>query len=274
LRDIKNRMKTVITIKKITSSMKAVAASKLKQAEKNKDLVQPFRRATENQFQNVPLSEAPKTYLVCAIASDRGLCGSANTSVVRTADRLLHNRNQSDINIFCIGDKSRSGLARFYKESITHLATNLDRKPVSLMELLPLVEKISQQNYDRFVLFSNKFINSLTFETIGRELPSKEEMVKNVSKYFPKVEFEGDGKQVVSDLYNFYLAGLIYASVIESIACELGSRMASMDNATKNAGEMINKLTLDFNRKRQAAITNELSEIISGAAGVEEGVVY
>jgi len=267
-------MKTVITIKKITSSMKAVAASKLKQAEKDKDQVQPFWKATSGLFEQVKPPEAPEKILVVAITSDRGLCGSANTSVTRTAEKMLQNVPKENIQIFCVGDKARAGLVRKYKESITHLATNLDKKPISFSELLPFADKIAQQKFDKLQLFSNKFINSLTFETTVKELPQRSDIIKNSSKAFPGYEFEGDVKYIADDLYQFYIAGMMYASIIENIACELGSRMASMDNATRNAGEMIAKLTLDYNRKRQASITNELTEIISGASSVEQGVEY
>jgi len=274
LRDIKNRMKTVITIKKITASMKAVAASKLKAAEKDKDNVQPFWRATAGQFSSLAAPEKATKYLICAIASDRGLCGSANSSVVRTAEKMLSPIPKEDINIFCIGDKSRAGLARQFKDCISHLATNLDRKQVSFAEILPFAEQLSKQKFDKLIVFSNKFINSLTFETIFRELPERSELITNMRKHFPKTSFEGNGKEIISDLYGFYVAGLLYSALIENIACELGSRMSSMDNATRNAGEMIGKLTLDFNRKRQASITSELTEIISGASSVETGIEY
>jgi len=277
LRDIRVRMKTVQTIKKITSSMKSVAASKLKAAEKAKDRVQPFLNATVGLLANIPPPPAQENIkqIICPLTSDRGLCGSANSSIVRLLNARLKNVTPSTLEFYCIGDKGRSGLARTFKNEIKLGATNLDKKTVSFGELCPIVEKIvTSPDVDKITIVSNRFINPIVFETFVREFPSKKILLNNIGESFKGYEIEGDEKQIVGDLYDYFMTAVIYASLIENVACELSARMSSMDNATRNASEMAIKLNLDFNRKRQAGITKELTEIVSGAAAVEQGIEW
>jgi len=272
LRDIKNRMKTVTTIKKITSSMKSVAASKLKQAERRKDMVQPFARASKGLLSAVPKPEKQDNSLFLAVTSDRGLCGSANSSIVRKTEKTIKSSPIKNLQIYCIGDKGRSGLMRQFKPSITLVTTDLDKKPLAFADVMVLADRIVHTDFDKLTVVCNKFINSLTFETQEIVLPSRQFVAKNAGAIFKGYDIEDDA--LLNDLYSYYLATLIYTAVIENIACELSARMSSMDNATRNAGEMLGKLTLDYNRKRQASITSELTEIISGASSVESQIEF
>jgi len=276
LRDIKGRLKTVQTIKKITSSMKSVAASKLKQAEKAKDFIQPFLRSTSLLLKDIP--PPPTTpdvkQVLCAVTSDRGLCGSANSNIIRYIEKITKPIPASNLEFYCIGDKSRSGMMRTYKNEVKALATNLDKKQASFMELAPFAEKIVTSPAQKVGIVSNKFINPILFEVRFQEFASKSTVMANVRKAFKGVEVEGEEKSIVSDMYDYYIHSLLYCALIENIACELSARMSSMDNATRNATEMVHKLNLDYNRKRQAGITKELTEIVSGAAAVEEGVEW
>jgi len=277
LRDIRVRMKTVSTIKKITSSMKSVAASKLKAAEKAKDQIQPFLRATSGLLANIPQAtpENNVKQVICPLTSDRGLCGSANSQIVRMIDKKFKAIPRDKINFYCVGDKGRSGIARSYKNEVRVSVTNLDKKAVSFGELCPFVEKlVTLPEIEKISIFSNKYINAIAFEPTLREFVSKEKLLENLKESFQGVLIEGDENQIVGDMFDYFLTGIIYASLIENIACELSARMTSMDNATRNASEMGAKLNLELNRRRQAGITKELTEIVSGAAAVETGVEY
>jgi len=265
-------MRTVVTIKKITSSMKSVAASRLKQAERRKDQVQVFYKASKSLLSTVPSPEKKDHSLYLAITSDRGLCGSANSSIVRKTEKNIKTGHPKNLDIFCIGDKGRSSLMRSFKPSVTFVVTDLDKKPLTFGDVMVLTDRIAHVDFDKLTIVCNKFINSLTFETQEIVLPSRQYIAKNAKAIFKNVDIE-DEKVLLDDLYSYYLAS-IYAAVIENVACELSARMASMDNATKNAGEMLSKLTLDYNRKRQAAITSELTEIISGASSIESEVEF
>jgi len=135
-------------------------------------------------------------------------------------------------------------------------------------------KKIVTSPGDKITLISNHYINSILFEIQALEFPSKNKVVDNWRELFKEYDIEGDEKEIISDMYDFFIHSLVYGAIIENSACELSARMSSMDNATKNANEMIVKLNLDCNRKRQAGITKELTEIVSGAAAVESGVEW
>jgi F-type H+-transporting ATPase subunit gamma len=276
LRDLKVRLKTIHTIKKITSSMKSVAASKLKQAERAKDQVQPFLKSVRLLLKDVPVpaSTNDMKQVFVPMTSDRGLCGSANSSIIRFVDKTAKVFPRDNLTMYCIGDKSRIGISRNYKARVIAGVSNLGKKALSFMELVPFSELVVKAPADKLSLVSNRYINSITFEVRNQELPSKPNVVAKVDDIFKGYEIDGEEKEIMSDMYDFFVHSIIYCSIIENFACELSSRMTSMDNATRNASEMTIKLNLDVNRKRQSGITKELTEIVSGAAAVEEGIEW
>jgi F-type H+-transporting ATPase subunit gamma len=274
LRDIKNRMKTVGSIKKITQSMKSVAASRLKAAEKRKDETVPFWRASSGLIQDVPNPGELKNNIIVAVTSDRGLCGSANSSVVRRTRKHIAERGKENLEILCIGDKARGGLMSSFPKNLSLVMTDLDKKPIQFSDVLPIADRIATVNYDELAVISNKFINSISFETMVRTIPPKDLLIKSVKKSMSTVSFEGEPKEIIGDLHSYYITAMLFTSIIENQACEIGCRMSSMDSATRNATDMLGKLTLLYNRKRQANITNELTEIISGASSIEAKVEY
>jgi len=150
--------------------------------------------------------------------------------------------------------------------------TEFDKKPLTIGDVMVLTDRIAHADFDKLTIVRNRFINSLTFETLEINLPNRKFLAKNARSIFKNYDIEDD--TLLNDLYSYYLASVIYSSIIENMACELSARMSSMDNATRNAGEMLGKLTLDYNRKRQASITSELTEIISGASSIESEVEY
>jgi ATP synthase F1 gamma subunit len=254
--------------------MKNVAASKLKQAEKSKDAVQPFLNATKLLLKNVPVVGAATKQTFVVMTSDRGLCGSANSTVIRYTNRTAQLLPQNDLEFFVIGDKGRNGVVRNFKNQVTAGVSNLGKKPLAFSDLGPFVQKIVNSPGEKITIVSNHYINSILFEVQALEFPSKNKVVDNWRELFKEYDIEGDEREIVSDMYDFFIHSLVYGAIIENAACELSARMSSMDNATKNANEMIIKLNLDCNRKRQAGITKELNEIVSGASAVESGVEW
>jgi len=274
IRDLRSRLKTIQTIKKITSSMKNVAASKLKQAERAKEAVQPFLNATKLLLKDIPAAGDATTQAFVVLTSDRGLCGSANSNVIRYTNRTIRAIPSAAFEIYVVGDKGRNGMVRNFKTQVMAGASNLGKKSLAFSDVGPLMEKIVTSPADKITIISNKYINSILFEIQALEFPSKTKVVENWRELFKAYDIEGDEKDIISDMYDFYIHSLVYGAIIENAACELSARMSSMDNATRNANEMIHKLNLDVNRKRQAGITKELNEIVSGAAAVESGVEW
>jgi len=270
LRDIKVRMKSVQSVSKITSSMKTVAASRLKQAERKKDLVRPFYQTVNNLFKPFfPEKENPQTILQVVITADRGLCGGLNSTIIRKAKATFKPLNRANYEVVSIGEKGRAGLFREYGEKISLFATGMGKKPLSFADIARIADEILRRPFDVVQVFATKFVNVLVSMPVVHTIPG----IQNLSDTSSPYEIEGDSKEVLGDLYSYHLASLLYSSIVESSAAELGARMSAMDNATRNAKELIDKLTLDFNRKRQAVITNELIEIISGATNLEKGDV-
>jgi len=250
--------------------MKTVAASRLKQAEKKKDLVRPFYQSVHNLFKPFfEEKENPQTVLQVIITADRGLCGGLNSSIIRKAKLALKPLNRANYEVISIGEKGRAGLMREYGEKIGVYATGMGKKPLSFSDVSRIADEILRRPYDALQIFSTKFVNVLLSIPIVKTLPGVQNMQDTSSPY----EIEGDTKETLGDLYAYHLASLLYSAIVESSAAELGARMSAMDNATRNAKELNDKLTLDFNRKRQAVITNELIEIISGATNLEKGDV-
>jgi len=268
LRDIKVRMASVQSVSKITSSMKTVAASRLKAAEKKKDQVRPFYDTVNNLFTPFfPQPENPTQTLQVVITADRGLCGGLNSGIIRRSKALFKPMNKANYEIIAIGEKGRAGLAREYGDKVIVYATGMGKKALSFSDVSRIADEILRRPYESIQIFSTRFVNILLSVPLIRQIPGPQTLSDASSPY----EFEGDSKETLTNLYSYYLASLIYSSIVESSAAELGARMSAMDNATRNAKELLAKLSLDFNRKRQAVITNELIEIISGATNLEKG---
>jgi ATP synthase F1 gamma subunit len=272
LRDLKNRMTTVNTIKKITTSMKTVASSKKGSSERARARIAPFAEASAGLLKDLP-PPVPGTSkkIVVPIVADRGLCGSANSAVTRHIIKNFFNKDRANVEIYVLGDKGRTGLTSKFKPNLKYVMHKLDKRPLQFSDVSPFVTKFVNSEYDSITLVSNKFINAMTNQVKQVDLPSKTVLLKDINKAMNGIDIEGDEKEVVSNLYDFGLVSLILAMQVENQACEVNARLISMDNATRNANVMGNKIYIEMNRKRQADITAQLSEIVSGAAAVEGG---
>lgn len=270
LKIIATRLKSVTNIQKITKSMKMVSAAKFSRAEKELKGARPqgegaqtfFDRAQVSKFE--VKSETGAQKLLVAITSDKGLCGAVHTQVSKSIKTELGN-TPGQTKIVCIGDKSRSLLQSMYANNIVLVVSNLGRLPPTFVDASRIAVTISKFDFSVGKIYYNKFKSIVSYSVTNIPLYS-ENAVLNAPKSVIYDSLESD---VLESYLEFTLATLVYYTLKENACSEQASRMSAMDNASKNAGEMINALTLKLNRTRQAAITRELTEIISGAAALE-----
>lgn len=278
LRDIKRQIKSVQNTKQITRAMEMVAATKLRRAQENAEEARPYTEMMREVITNVAAGsggsnhpmlkarEIKKTgYLV--ITSDRGLAGAYNANLLRVVMTEIREKHQStdEYAIFVIGRKGRDYF-RKRNMPIVEEVTGLADAPV-FAEIKAIassvVGKFEAGEYDELVLYYNEFISALSQKPVAKRLLPLDELSKGSSSSY--YEYEPSAEVVLDELLPRYAETLIYSALLEGKASEFGARMTAMGSATKNATGMISDLTLSFNRARQAAITQEISEIVAGA---------
>ena len=296
LKELKTRISSVKSTQKITSAMKMVAASRLKRAQEAAEAARPYAERMERMIASVTESQqsiqsAPKllagnssdeTYLFVIITSDRGLCGGFNSSIVREVRnriRDLLNAGKT-VKFLCVGRKGRDQLKSEFATSIVKTYEGIGRSGVKFSEAedltSDLIEMFEADEFDICTVVYNKFVSVITqvvtsqqiipVDLVGLEQVSEEdEGLSTKEKPSAIYEYEPSEQEILTELLPSNLKILVFRALLESSASEHGARMSAMDNATRNAGEMIDDLTLTFNRSRQARITSELIEIISGA---------
>ena len=285
LDDLKKRISSVKSTQKITKAMKMVAAAKLRRAQENAERGRPYSEKMNNIILNLSSSvsdkeNAPKllqgtgqekTHLCVVLTSDRGLCGGFNSNIIKKAKlffQKISNENKS-LKIITVGSKGYDQLKRQYKNNIIEKLSFKDSKNISYFDANKvgkvIIEKFEKEEFDVCTIFYNQFKNVIT--QIPQEqqiIPLKTENEKDQTNN-ESYEFEPEEDEILSNLLPKNISTQIFKAMLENSASEQGSRMSAMDNATRNAGEMVDKLTIQYNRSRQAAITKELIEIISGA---------
>jgi F-type H+-transporting ATPase subunit gamma len=293
LKDMRVRINSVRQTRKITSAMKLVAASKLKRAQEYAESSRPFAERMSTILANLAagirdLPGAPpllvgsgqdETHLLIVATADRGLCGGFNSSIVRGARRRIAELKQQGkkVQIVCIGRKGRDALRRDHRDLIVDYIDGVaGKRRIDYADAVAvaqrLVERFTAGEFDVGTIIYNKFKSAisqvLTFkQLIPVELPAAgDEAAGGEARAI--YEFEPEEERILGELLPRNLAVQIYGALLENSASEQGARMAAMDSATRNAGDMINRLTLSYNRQRQAQITKELIEIISGAQAV------
>jgi len=272
LKEVKNRIKSVVSIKKITKTMNMIATARLKQAQNRMERARIFYNTVKPMEAFAPAADKDvKKQVVIPVSSDKGLCGAINSNITKHIRALLRDKSTGmETTLNCIGEKAPGQLGREYGNLITWSAGDTSKKPLNFLASSLLAERILSTEFDRASLVYNKFNNIISYTTTTLELSSPTSFV-NRKDAFDEYEFEDDEHlHHIPDAAEYFLAGAILRAFADGNAAELGGRMSSMDNATRNAGEMIKKLTIMYNRKRQAAITTELTEIISGAAAVQQ----
>ncbi len=290
LKDLKNRINSVSSTQKITKAMKMVAASKLRRAQEAAEAARPYAERMENVLSSLAdsvkgIAGAPKllvgtgadkTHLVIVATSERGLCGGFNTSIVKAARLKIQELTNAEktVKILCIGRKGFAQLKRIYGEKIIEVVDLSEVKNLGFSDVSPIADKVlgmfDASEFDFVTLFYARFKSALTQIVTEQQLipaafEEKEGEAKGEGLKGSIYEYEPEEKEILSTLLPRNVAVQLFRALLENAASEQGARMTAMDSATRNAGDMIDRLTLQYNRTRQAAITSELIEIISGA---------
>jgi F-type H+-transporting ATPase subunit gamma len=266
-------------IRKITASMKMVSAAKLKGDETRLHLAEPFCAWTKSlvpeakPIENATYEELPNKVLLVPFTTERGLCGGVNSFIskgVKTCIYALQEQGKT-CDIAVIGEKGRTQLRRAIGSHIVRSATDV-AAPGTFALASSLASEImaafADKEYDAIVLMYNHYLNAALYKQMYQvlsPLPNEGEEGEPLMEY----EFDGDKKELMVDMGEYLIASQIFYSFMDSAASEQSSRMQAMENASKNAGEMIDSLTIQYNRARQARITTELIEIISGASALD-----
>jgi len=275
LKAISMRLRSVKNIQKITKSMKMVSAAKYARAERELKPARAYGIGAKTFYEAAEIGKAEEdadavpadaTQLLIAVTSDRGLCGAVHSNIAKRI-RSEYDPAKANYKIVCIGDKSRNILQRTHKNSILFQVTEVGKKAPSFSDATAVAQEILASGYefDAGKIFYNIFKSVVSYDTAAIPVFS----LAAVSASPQLAVYDSLDADVTASYLEFSLASMLFYAMKEGACSEQSSRMTSMDNATKNAGEMIDKLTLTFNRTRQAVITRELIEIISGAAALK-----
>jgi F-type H+-transporting ATPase subunit gamma len=273
---LQQRMKSVGNIAKITSAMKMVAASRLRGAQTRVEASRGIWIPGTKLMGDVPDVDVPGN-LTVAITSDRGLCGGINTTVAKItratmgAIDVMGQAEDKTNSLIIMGDKGKA-LSKEYSNQIPMVIADWTKIPVTFTTTSLIADEILKNKPDVTRVVFNQFKSAMSFLPTVSTVMSAEVAEKRAEAGGMMDEYEieeEDRAPLLMDLSEFQLAAVLYNSMLENQASELGSRMSAMDSSTKNANDMLQKLTLTYNRSRQAAITTELIEIISGAAALE-----
>jgi F-type H+-transporting ATPase subunit gamma len=288
LKDLRNRIRSVKSTQKITSAMKMVAASRLRRAQEQAEAARPYAMRMERMLGSLAAGilgsgTAPRllagtgksdVHLLIVATSDRGLAGGFNASILRETRRTIRQLQGAGktVKVLTIGRKGRDGLRRDYARIIIESLTEIGRPRLQFANAQAIAARVlalfEAGEFDVATIVYNRFKSAIT------QIVTKQQLVpfavpETVERPDPAVqgvyEFEPEEAEILASLLPRNLAVQLYTALLENNASEQGARMTAMDNATRNAGEMIDRLTITYNRSRQAAITKELIEIISGA---------
>jgi len=285
LKDLKNRIESVKNTRKITKAMQMVAAAKLRRAQDAAEASRPYSErfnavlaslaASVGNSENAPIllrgTGKQAVHLLIVMTAERGLCGGFNSNIAKLARshaaRLKEDGNQ--VKILTVGKKGRDALKRdlgdYFVEHVD-LSEFKSIKYVNAQAIAKaLLARFDNNEFDVATIFYSKFVNVVS------QIPTAQQIIpaifedQSLASDTAVYDYEPDEETILADLLPRGVATQIFAALLENGASEQGARMSAMDNATRNAGDMIDKLTIEFNRSRQAVITNELIEIISGA---------
>ncbi|MDA9980984.1 F0F1 ATP synthase subunit gamma [Pelagibacterales bacterium] len=292
LDDLKKRIASVKSTQKITKAMKMVAAAKLRKAQEAAEQSRPYSDNMKNLMDSISRGFVPtdnsrnlltgsnedKTYLLVLFTSERGLCGGFNSQISKALrEKVVDLQKENKIvKIICIGKKGYDIVKRQYGDQIVDTVDLSAVKSIQYEDAKKISDKIIKMyfdaEFDKCLIFYNKF------KSVISQIPTEQQVVpaeivendndENISRNNSFFEFEPNEKEILEELLPLNFAVQIFKALLESSASEQGSRMSAMDNASRNASDMIDSLTLFYNRSRQAVITKELIEIISGAEAV------
>ena len=286
LKDLRNRISSVKSTKKITSAMKMVAAAKLKRAQDNAEKSRPYANKmkdivlsliSKSNTNNLKFSKTnnKKTVLLIVCSADRGLCGGFNGSIIKYTKNLANTLKNDGKNFkfFFVGKKAYQSLRRIYKDLIIDLVSDFANPRIEFDVARSIRDQVLKLFFDNEIsecyLIYTKFNSAISQNVESQKLlpVEKDNQAENLTEPI-MYDFEPDEEVILDDIIPKNIAIQIHSALLENLASEQGSRMTAMDNATRNANDMIDRLTLFYNRSRQALITKELIEIISGAEAV------
>ncbi len=295
LQKLKQRIKSAKSTQKITKAMKMVAAAKLKKvrdkaeateryANKMAEMVSDISKHVGRNSDDFPLLAGTgknQTHLLVVGASDRGLCGGFNSSIVKKAKSHIAGllAEKKTVKIICIGKKSFDQLKSLYLENIVHRIDGITKKPLTY-DIIEDIAKYVLDGYEKgefdiCTIFYSKFVSAISQIPQAQQIIPQDSGSANDNKSDESeailnlsYEYEPNPEDIISKILPLNIKTQIYQALLENAASEQGARVTAMDNATRNAGDMIAKITLEYNRKRQAGITKELIEIISGAEAI------
>ena len=286
LDDLKKRIKSVKSTQKITKAMKMVAAAKLRKAQESAEKGRPYSQKMQNIILNLTKSindpqNAPKLlvgtgedkkYLCVVLTADRGLCGGFNSNICKLAKTNFKKilGEGKELNIITVGSKGHDQIKREYGKYVIKKLSFKDKKNISFNEAdevgKEIISLFNQNKFDKCIIFYNNFKNVITQIPQAQQIiPAETKNLKESNDENFSYEFEPEEDEILEDLLPKNISTQVFKAMLENAASEQGSRMTAMDNATRNAGDLVDKLTIDYNRSRQASITKELIEIISGA---------
>ena len=286
LDDLKKRIKSVKSTQKITKAMKMVAAAKLRKAQESAEKGRPYSQKMQNIMLNLTNSindpqNAPKLlvgngndkiYLCLVLTADRGLCGGFNSNICKLAKanfKKILNEGK-ELKIITVGSKGLDQIKREYGKYVIKKFSFKDKKQITFNEAEiignEIINLFKKDEFDKCILFYNNFKNVITQIPQAQQIiPTEKKTLTEKNKDTFSYEFEPDEDEILEDLLPKNISTQVFKAFLENAASEQGSRMTAMDNATRNAGDLVDKLTINYNRSRQASITKELIEIISGA---------
>jgi len=268
LRDIQNRLKAVKNIQKITKSMKIVSAAKFNKAERELKAARPYGQGQAAFFESAEVTqdETKPVHLVVACSSDRGLCGGIHSNIMKAIRAAVPEKPAgTELKVIAVGDKQKALMGRLFADKVACHFIEIGKKPPVFQDAAQIAQAILSQDYDFGELYFNRYKTVVSYGTEAMPIYSKDAVV-NAGKLH---QYDSIDEDVLTSYNEFALANLVFFALREGSASELSARMTAMDAASKNAGEMIEKLTMAFNRKRQAVITSELCEIIAGASALD-----
>ena len=286
LDDLKKRIKSVKSTQKITKAMKMVAAAKLRKAQESAEKGRPYSQKMQNIILNLTKSindpqNAPKllvgtgqdkTYLCVVMSADRGLCGGFNSNICKLAKTNFKKilSEGKELKILTVGIKGLDQIKREYGKYVIKKFSFKEKKKITFNEAEiignEIIKLFNENQFDKCILFYNNFKNVITQIPQAQQIiPTEQKTVKETDANLLSYEFEPEEDEILEDLLPKNISTQVFKAFLENAASEQGSRMTAMDNATRNAGDLVDKLTINYNRSRQASITKELIEIISGA---------
>jgi F-type H+-transporting ATPase subunit gamma len=283
-KEIRTKIKSVQNTRKITKAMEMVAASKMRKAQERMRLARPFAAKIRSVAANISNAnpeyrhpflterDTVKRAAMIVVTTDKGLCGALNTNVLRMAlaQYKAWQEEGEEIDVCCIGSKGVGFMQRLGANIVAEVSGLGDtpRMETILGAVKVVLDGYNEDRFDRVVLFYNKFVNTMKQEaTIEQLLPVKGESLGIPDGSWDYI-YEPDAKEVLDQVLNRYIEAVVYQAVAENMSSEQSARMVAMKSASDNALTLIDELTLVYNKSRQAAITQELSEIVSGASAV------